>query len=118
LAGGGPGGEPGGLEGGGGEFLQDSFSFVGGSCHVRALLKHVDATLTDALLRTCGGRGAALGAIVARELPAEDAVMPPNEERELLTALHARPRISIGLQRGRNALWTQPGGLQYAPPLR
>lgn len=24
----------------------------------------------------------------------------------------------IGLQRGRNALWTQPGGLQYAPPLR
>ncbi len=24
----------------------------------------------------------------------------------------------IGLQRGRNALWTQPGGLQYAPPFR
>jgi general L-amino acid transport system substrate-binding protein len=24
----------------------------------------------------------------------------------------------IGLQRGRNALWTQPGGLQYSPPFR
>ncbi|WP_424810462.1 amino acid ABC transporter substrate-binding protein [Roseococcus sp. YIM B11640] len=24
----------------------------------------------------------------------------------------------IGLQRGRNALWTTPGGLQYAPPFR
>jgi general L-amino acid transport system substrate-binding protein len=24
----------------------------------------------------------------------------------------------IGLQRGRNALWTAPGGLQYAPPFR
>jgi general L-amino acid transport system substrate-binding protein len=24
----------------------------------------------------------------------------------------------IGLQRGRNGLWTMPGGLQYSPPFR
>ena len=30
----------------------------------------------------------------------------------------ARNLAPIGIQRGRNALWTTPGGLQYAPPLR
>ena len=29
-----------------------------------------------------------------------------------------RNLVPIGLQRGPNALWTQPGGLQYAPPFR
>jgi general L-amino acid transport system substrate-binding protein len=32
--------------------------------------------------------------------------------------IYERNLAPIGLQRGRNALWTQPGGLQYAPPLR
>jgi general L-amino acid transport system substrate-binding protein len=28
---------------------------------------------------------------------------------------HLKP---LGLQRGANALWTTPGGLQYSPPFR
>lgn len=32
--------------------------------------------------------------------------------------IYERNLAPIGLQRGRNALWTQPGGLQYAPPFR
>jgi len=32
--------------------------------------------------------------------------------------IYERNLAPIGLQRGRNALWTQPGGMQYAPPMR
>jgi general L-amino acid transport system substrate-binding protein len=32
--------------------------------------------------------------------------------------IFARHLESIGIQRGRNALWTTPGGLQYSPPFR
>lgn len=32
--------------------------------------------------------------------------------------IYERNLTPIGLQRGRNALWTQPGGLQFAPPMR
>ena len=32
--------------------------------------------------------------------------------------IYERNLAPLGLQRGRNALWTQPGGLMFAPPLR
>jgi general L-amino acid transport system substrate-binding protein len=32
--------------------------------------------------------------------------------------ISTRNLAPLGLQRGPNALWTTPGGLQYAPPFR